>query len=306
MNQGCMDVLKQPIVSPALSAGLRDHCVRLREALPRTMAAQSPLRTIAQILDDASRAGDLKAWRQALEEVRPLATELTGLLALAGEEPPVRRATNPPTRNIGRRRSWIESMPRWQSCARSCRSSTHRLQRGDDEAITAWLRELEESGGSPASARPHGRSLRWPGAERTRLPDLVRHALSGTVGQPRPRSRADCHGLATRPESWLPIFRAWRLGRRPSAGDRFYVPVRWPPQAARVGYSVDSGELDSSCYGLLASEARTAVFLAIAKHDIPRDAWFHLGRKLTVVSGIPGRCSRGAARCSSTRCRRSS
>jgi len=48
----------------------------------------------------------------------------------------------------------------------------------------------------------------------------------------------------------------------------------------RVGYTVDSGELDQYCYGLLASEARTAVFLAIAKHDIPRDAWFHLGRKL--------------------------
>jgi cyclic beta-1,2-glucan synthetase len=49
----------------------------------------------------------------------------------------------------------------------------------------------------------------------------------------------------------------------------------------RVGYTVDSGELDPYCYGLLASEARTAAFLAIAKHDIPREAWFHLGRKLT-------------------------
>jgi cyclic beta-1,2-glucan synthetase len=48
-----------------------------------------------------------------------------------------------------------------------------------------------------------------------------------------------------------------------------------------VGYSVDSAQLDPYCYGLLASEARTAVFLAIAKHDIPREAWFRLGRKLT-------------------------
>src|SRR5206468_1012478 len=49
----------------------------------------------------------------------------------------------------------------------------------------------------------------------------------------------------------------------------------------RIGYDADAQELDPCCYGLLASEARTAVFLAIAKRDIPREAWFHLGRKLT-------------------------
>jgi hypothetical protein len=48
----------------------------------------------------------------------------------------------------------------------------------------------------------------------------------------------------------------------------------------RVGYDVFSGEPDESCYDLLASEARTAVFLAIAKGHIPREAWFRLGRKL--------------------------
>src|SRR4030095_4937986 len=49
----------------------------------------------------------------------------------------------------------------------------------------------------------------------------------------------------------------------------------------RVGYNADAREIDPHCYGLLASEARTAVLLAIAKRDIPREAWFHLGRKLT-------------------------
>ncbi len=48
-----------------------------------------------------------------------------------------------------------------------------------------------------------------------------------------------------------------------------------------VGYALQTDELDDSCYDLLASEARTAVFLAIAKGDIPREAWFRLGRKLT-------------------------
>jgi hypothetical protein len=49
----------------------------------------------------------------------------------------------------------------------------------------------------------------------------------------------------------------------------------------RVGYDADREALDHSCYGLLASEARVAVFVAIAKRDIPYEAWFHLGRTLT-------------------------
>jgi cyclic beta-1,2-glucan synthetase len=49
----------------------------------------------------------------------------------------------------------------------------------------------------------------------------------------------------------------------------------------RIGYDAVAGTVDPSYYDLLASEARTAVFLAIAKGDVPREAWFHLGRKLT-------------------------
>ncbi|HET7622810.1 MAG TPA: glucoamylase family protein, partial [Gemmatimonadaceae bacterium] len=52
-----------------------------------------------------------------------------------------------------------------------------------------------------------------------------------------------------------------------------------------VGYQVASHTLDESYYDLLASEARLASFLAIAKNDIPVAHWFHLGRSLTRASG---------------------
>jgi len=52
-----------------------------------------------------------------------------------------------------------------------------------------------------------------------------------------------------------------------------------------VGYHVSAGRLESGHYDLLASEARTAVFVAIAKGDIPQEAWFHLGRTHTLVRG---------------------
>ena len=45
-----------------------------------------------------------------------------------------------------------------------------------------------------------------------------------------------------------------------------------------IGYLASEGLLDSNCYDLLASEARLAVFVAIAKNDIPAKEWFRLGR----------------------------
>jgi cyclic beta-1,2-glucan synthetase len=50
-----------------------------------------------------------------------------------------------------------------------------------------------------------------------------------------------------------------------------------------IGYLVRDGTLDPSCYDLLASEARLASFLAIAKGDVAPDHWFRLGRSLTPV-----------------------
>ena len=52
-----------------------------------------------------------------------------------------------------------------------------------------------------------------------------------------------------------------------------------------IGYSVTDGQLDPSCYDLLASEARLASFIAIAKHDVPSKHWFRLGRNVTWVDG---------------------
>ena len=50
-----------------------------------------------------------------------------------------------------------------------------------------------------------------------------------------------------------------------------------------IGYRVTDGSLDPSCYDLLASEARLASFIAIAKGEAPPSHWFHLGRALTPV-----------------------
>ncbi len=50
-----------------------------------------------------------------------------------------------------------------------------------------------------------------------------------------------------------------------------------------IGYRATDGTLDPSCYDLLASEARLASFVAIAKNDVPARHWFRLGRPVTPV-----------------------
>ena len=67
-----------------------------------------------------------------------------------------------------------------------------------------------------------------------------------------------------------------------------YDPQR---QLFTVGYRLADDEgparRDPSYYDLLASEARLASFLAIAKGDVSESHWFHLGRAVTSVHGAP-------------------
>ncbi|HKZ33472.1 MAG TPA: glucoamylase family protein [Vicinamibacteria bacterium] len=55
----------------------------------------------------------------------------------------------------------------------------------------------------------------------------------------------------------------------------------------RLADAEGPGRLDNSYYDLLASEARLASFIAIARGELPETHWFHLGRLVTSVDGRP-------------------
>jgi hypothetical protein len=58
-------------------------------------------------------------------------------------------------------------------------------------------------------------------------------------------------------------------------------------QLLSIGYDGAAHELHSACYDLLASEARIASFIAVAKGDIPQQSWFRLDRSHVMVRGLP-------------------
>jgi len=54
-----------------------------------------------------------------------------------------------------------------------------------------------------------------------------------------------------------------------------------------IGFQQATHSLDGSYYDLLASEARLASFVAVAKSDVPVEHWFRLGRSLSYAARAP-------------------
>ena len=54
-----------------------------------------------------------------------------------------------------------------------------------------------------------------------------------------------------------------------------------------IGMETEKGEVHSACYDLLASEARTAAFIAVAKDEVPQETWFLLARTHIAPLGHP-------------------
>ncbi len=52
-----------------------------------------------------------------------------------------------------------------------------------------------------------------------------------------------------------------------------------------IGYDVPGRELHSACYDMLASEARIAAFISVAKGDLEQTSWFKMGRTHTLAYG---------------------
>jgi cyclic beta-1,2-glucan synthetase len=56
-------------------------------------------------------------------------------------------------------------------------------------------------------------------------------------------------------------------------------------QIFHIGFNLELGKLDTNYYDLLASEARIASLIAIARGQVPQSHWLHLSRPFTQVDG---------------------
>jgi cyclic beta-1,2-glucan synthetase len=91
---------------------------------------------------------------------------------------------------------------------------------------------------------------------------------------------------ASRAEDWLRCCQTLADRASKFAGEMdFKVLYNEQRSLFAIGYNLAVKRLDNSFYDFLASEARLASFLAIARGDVEKKHWFQLGRPLTRAAG---------------------
>jgi hypothetical protein len=284
LRQGCLSLLKRPIFGADLLAGLRDHVLRLRDELPYNARSGSIMRQMASLLRHLdNQPTDLFYWEAILTETRDMVQRIRAMLPSTI----ARLDRQGEHGKSGELRYWEDLL-------------SERIDAAIDElySLAPWLQPALEQelrvNMRDASLAPLFNELSLVPAlsEMTatyqRIRDLVVERLASSQ-QLYPALQAALEELFRRlPDASEYASQLVRQLERVAAdASRFFEEMNFHflleprRKLLRIGYNVDTAQADEACYDLLASEARTVVFLAIAKGDIPRESWFRLGRKLT-------------------------
>jgi cyclic beta-1,2-glucan synthetase len=284
LRQGLLGLQKQPLFGPHTIAGLRDHVLRLRDELPSSFKSVSLMRIVAAVLRQLeSEPTDLFFWEAVLDETSGLVARLEECLSHA----------------CARRDGWLSDSQReeisyWKGllAARTGALVTELY------ALAPWLAPEFES---ELRLNVRDTSLTALMAELSSVPVLaelprqyerIRERLIERLADSAPLYPALRETLERLLERLSNTSAALEINqdihRICAQSSRYFEEMDFiflchpGRNQLRIGYNVTADKPDESCYDLLASEARAAVFLAIAKGQVPREAWFKLGRGLTV------------------------
>src|SRR3982075_4177163 len=255
LQQGCLDRLRQPLLQPSLAEGLLDYLRALTEmrAFPRKELARC---------ESGFRGEDWLGALLALPEatfhqVQPpsKSKHLADVEWFRGEA--LQRLKS--LQNVVRSYApwWLpEFAPLRESPAFGAKMAEHI----SPQLLPAFVDALKEQ---LSLSLPHSGDLS----------DRLLHLL--------PQARANALRLIEDLRNM-----AAQSGRLADDMDFAFLlnPRR---KLMSVGFDVQANELQDSCYDLLATESRTAVFAAVAKEDIPQESWFLLGRAHTLDHGRP-------------------
>jgi len=294
LRTGLLEVTEAPLMGVQLVAGARDTLALALEDFQAEKAAlvsaeavrdlREALDAFSHSLELAEQPQNLGGWYGLLERLSINAAEvevLTGLLyePQGGDET---TAASPwPSSPLERvRASCIDAV-------RAVRGPLEMLRE-----LAPWAQLLTEVP-DDARLRPELRPLLAyvpslvglaEGLDRAlvALDDLAENAASDEsrvwaeqVGRGIRDGRGVCAGLLARARESAEITRdIWEHTDFGSLFDESRLLFS-------IGFNLTEGRLDPSFYDLLASEARLASFLAVAKGDVPQAHWFRLGRQLT-------------------------
>ncbi len=277
LRQGCLLLLQQPIIEQGTLEGLRDHVLRLRDEVPYDSRTFSTMKLFGSLLRQLEcRPRDLFFWEAVLTESRDLMERIKAALApvharthsaeLRYWEGLLSERMDAALQQLYRLAPWLA--PAYEPELRVC------MRDATFTPLMAELGKVPTLGELPDAYERIRARLRERLSSTRPLYPMLRDTLDHLLGE-LPAARAAAIDLAKRFQSVA------TLSQRYFDDMDFGFLFDENRQLLRIGYNVDVDKGDSSYYDLLASEARTTVFLAIAKGDIPREAWLRLGRKLT-------------------------
>ena len=102
--------------------------------------------------------------------------------------------------------------------------------------------------------------------------DVVLSQLCQKLHTALPAAIANLHALADN------LGAIAREAERMAEETEFAFLVNPDRQMLSIGYEMGAKRLHQSCYDMIASEARVATFLAVARGDLPQQSWFKLSR----------------------------
>ncbi len=271
LKQGCLEVTARPIITSSALEGIGDALLSLKQELARLKAARKDLdaplfkRLELQITafreklqPHPSSLQSCHAWMKLLDELAARATELeqgvrglnkSGAMVDSAE---VHYWSEAVLRTVQGHLQYLESVTPWAMMI----------------DLKSQISDLNSQSGVPSLAE---------------LPEICHEALPRLSGSPLAgalrRSASAAASLVER------LQRIAERAQQLSEEMDFSFLYDDRRQLFAIGYSVVEGRRDNSYYDLLASEARLASFIAIARDQVPQQHWFRLQRVLTTTSG---------------------
>ncbi|HWD29387.1 MAG TPA: glucoamylase family protein [Rhizomicrobium sp.] len=177
--------------------------------------------------------------------------------------------------SLGLIRETAPSQPRLTAALDDFETALNAKEAGIGQILGALETRIEGIRSLAAEASPDAGF--WADAVRGSIEAHKRdlQLMAATAQEETPDLARLRHRLETLANTAIAVFNAMEFGFLLDEGR----------QLLSIGYRVNDASLDPNAYDLLASEARLASFIAIAKGDIPARHWFRLGRTLTPLPG---------------------
>jgi hypothetical protein len=260
LQQGCLARLRQPVLQPCLSEGFLDYLRMLREAraVPR------------KLLSRCEKQHATDNWLQSMLSVPETAFE--------------QNTQGPGKNKVGPQAGWF---------AAEAKSRLRNIQQTASDYAPWYSLEF--------AALREDSTLNLPLMDSIaleQLPEFINKLVSklNWAVQSMPQDQRSLHerfrdqllaaqGNAERLIADLPMI-ATMAGKLADEMD-FKFLLNGHRKLVSVGFDTEQDHLHDACYDLLATESRTAVFVAIAKEDVPQESWFLLGRAHTLDGGRP-------------------